>query len=86
MEKKCCLCNIVITHGMDSNNPDPLGKSPDDVCCNYCNISKVLPARIKKNEEEALNPMGKYKLVPMTEEEEYRNAGITKEEAMGRKT
>jgi hypothetical protein len=32
---------------MDYHNPAPLGKS-GDVCCTYCNITKVLPARISQ--------------------------------------
>mgnify|MGYP001243595858 CR=1 FL=1 len=41
---KCCICEIEIDNGMDYHNPTPLGK---DVCCTYCNITKVLPARLK---------------------------------------
>jgi len=39
-------------------------------------VIAILQTDVKKNTEEYL----KTKLTPMTEEEEYRNAGITKEE------
>lgn len=42
---KCCLC------GKDSegfgNNPDPLpSKNESDECCDECNSTKVIPARM----------------------------------------
>jgi hypothetical protein len=42
---KCCLCgNAIKTYG---NNPAPLKtKSKDDVCCDECNLTKVIPARL----------------------------------------
>ena len=44
---KCCICETEIDNGMDYHNPAPLGKS-GDVCCTYCNITKVLPVRIEQ--------------------------------------
>ena len=48
---KCCLCENTIeinpiTKWAFGNNPDPLGKNEDDRCCDACNESRVLPARI----------------------------------------
>lgn len=41
----CCLC------GSDwigwGNNPDPLGDVTDK-CCDFCNQSKVIPARLRQ--------------------------------------
>ena len=48
-QMKCCICEIEIDNGMDYHNPTPLGK---DVCCTYCNITKVLPARIAQNKDQ----------------------------------
>ena len=56
----CCLCKVEITPDMDANNPAPLGKNisaagaeiSGDVCCNHCNITKVLPARIAQNKDQ----------------------------------
>tara|TARA_B100000953_G_scaffold287481_1_gene269766 strand:- start:26 stop:184 length:159 start_codon:yes stop_codon:yes gene_type:complete len=33
------------------NNPSPLGKNIGDVCCDSCNTTKVIPARIKQLEK-----------------------------------
>ena len=43
---KCCLCGEYFTGW--GNNPWPLGKTEDDRCCDYCNESKVIPARIER--------------------------------------
>ena len=42
----CCLCGEVIEDYMESHNPQPLGESVDDRCCNLCNLEKVIPSRI----------------------------------------
>ena len=62
-QMKCCICEteidnwmccknrlnirLLVLTGMDYHNPAPLGKS-GDVCCTYCNITKVLPVRIEQ--------------------------------------
>ncbi len=60
-QMKCCICKIEIDNGMDYHNPTPLGKNDSDdkvtqlygdVCCTYCNITKVLPARIAQNKDQ----------------------------------
>jgi len=42
--QKCCLCE----EEMDDmgNNPEPLMDGPEDRCCDYCNRTKVVPARL----------------------------------------
>ena len=45
-QMKCCICETEIDNGMDYHNSAPLGKS-GDVCCTYCNITKVIPERLK---------------------------------------
>ena len=56
-QMKCCICDIEIDNGMDYHNPTPLGKNDSDekvlqhsgdVCCTYCNITKVIPERLKQ--------------------------------------
>ena len=41
---KCCLCGKELTDY--GNNPWPLKTNDDDRCCDECNSSKVIPARI----------------------------------------
>ena len=42
--RKCCLCGEkIIGYG---NNPMPLKKG--GVCCNKCNLEKVIPERIMR--------------------------------------
>jgi len=42
-KKKCCICKKDF-YG-EGNNPDPVMKSGR--CCNECNFTKVLPARLR---------------------------------------
>ena len=43
-EKRCCICNkTFIGFG---NNPWPISKKEEDVCCDNCNTMYVIPARI----------------------------------------
>jgi len=51
-QMKCCVCKIEIDNGMDFHNPAPIGKYTSDVCCTYCNITKVLPVRIEQTRKE----------------------------------
>lgn len=45
MEKfVCCLCHkLIVGYG---NNPWPISTDPEDRCCDVCNYTKVIPARI----------------------------------------
>ena len=45
----CCLCGRHITKGFE-NNPSPVAE--DGVCCGYCNLNKVIPARLQKRLKE----------------------------------
>ena len=47
----CCLCGGSFANY--GNNPWPLGKKPDDRCCNHCNGVKVIPARIRQITERS---------------------------------
>ena len=42
-EKKCCLCGRPLGKNEYGNNPAPLAEN--GVCCDYCNITRVIPAR-----------------------------------------
>jgi len=45
IKNKCCLCNKEINgYG---NNPEPLKRVADGWCCDSCNITRVIPERIK---------------------------------------
>ena len=50
----CCLCgNASIGWGENQqhgNNPGPL--KDEGQCCDHCNATKIIPARIKKMREE----------------------------------
>lgn len=42
----CCLCGYAGTgHG---NNPQPLSQNDADRCCDMCNMTRVVPARIAR--------------------------------------
>jgi len=48
----CCLCGGPCEPWHEEptgygHNPDPLGNGEDDRCCDYCNASKVITARLK---------------------------------------
>jgi hypothetical protein len=44
-EIKCCICGkIFIGYG---NNPWPVVRDEDARCCDECNWTKVIPARLK---------------------------------------
>jgi len=42
----CCICDEPF-YGM-GNNPEPLGKSDEDRCCDPCNYAEVIPARLQR--------------------------------------
>ena len=48
--------------------------------CDHKDLSKAYVKKSEKFLKEISDKLKKEKLIPMTEEEEYRNAGITKEE------
>ena len=52
-KKKCCLCGEEFIGW--GNNPYPVDMHPDHVCCDECNATKVIPARLtnlfKKKED-----------------------------------
>lgn len=43
--KKCCLCGKLIFDEKHYNNPAPLSNT--GVCCDECNFTKVIPARME---------------------------------------
>lgn len=50
---KCCICGqIFIGYG---NNPWPVNKKEDAVCCDDCNYRKVIPARLAMMSENQDN-------------------------------
>lgn len=52
-EKKCSICGKKFTEW--PNDPWPIRKGANDICCDACNIAVVIPARFKnanKKEEE----------------------------------
>ena len=50
----CCLCKKEMRGIHETHNPSPVVKNPDhphDVarCCEECNVTKVIPARIAEH-------------------------------------
>lgn len=46
----CCLCGATFVGW--GNNPSPLSDNPDDRCCDDCNYTKVIPARLAEIAEK----------------------------------
>ena len=46
----CCLCGSTFIGW--GNNPFPLSEKEDDRCCDECNYTKVIPARLAKIAED----------------------------------
>ena len=44
-ELKCCICGKYMYN--EYNNPWPVSDKLDDFCCNQCNDTVVIPARLK---------------------------------------
>jgi len=42
--ESCCLCKATL--GRFGNNPAPLGEREGDQCCDTCNATRVVPARL----------------------------------------
>lgn len=48
---KCCFCGREISgYG---NNPFPVNKEPETVCCDRCNMAIVIPARLAALQENS---------------------------------
>lgn len=45
--RRCCICNTKLPIGDYGNNPEPVKPFSEGVCCNNCNRTKVIPARLK---------------------------------------
>lgn len=45
MKRTCCICKKEF-YGY-GNNPEPYMSSLKGACCDECNVSKVIPMRIK---------------------------------------
>lgn len=62
--KKCCLCGkeieVEFTGWSDGNNAQPLA---DGRCCNDCNTTKVIPARIELYRDKYLWKQHRDKLI-----------------------
>lgn len=48
---ECCICHKIFTDW--GNNPWPVVKDEDALCCDDCNGTVVLPARIAGLREES---------------------------------
>lgn len=44
-EKTCCICGKKING--DGNNPSPIMRGKDEVCCDECYFKKVIPKSIQ---------------------------------------
>lgn len=45
--RRCVICGVVLPKGEYGNNPEPIKPFSSGVCCNECNMSQVIPARLK---------------------------------------
>lgn len=51
---ECCFCGEELTPQPDisprfwGNNPEPLMRDDENRCCDHCNFTKVIPARIER--------------------------------------
>lgn len=52
--RRCVLCGAVLPKGEYGNNPEPLKPFSSGVCCNDCNMNKVIPARLAAIPREEL--------------------------------
>lgn len=43
--KYCCFCRVRMVEPY-TNNPWPASTDPQDRCCDDCNITQVIPARL----------------------------------------
>jgi hypothetical protein len=50
-KKVCVLCNKEFTEY--GNNPEPLKPYESGLCCDKCNLEKVIPARIEQQKKES---------------------------------
>lgn len=50
----CCLCGNECENQF-GNNPWPLSKNEEDRCCDICNDTKVIPARLELAKENREN-------------------------------
>lgn len=51
--KRCVICNRLF-NGF-GNNPEPVRRWIEGSCCDFCNISVVVPARLGKKMETPSN-------------------------------
>lgn len=51
-EMKCCICEKK-ENGKYGNSPWPVDNAPDSRCCDECNFTVVLPARIAMMSKDA---------------------------------
>lgn len=46
--RKCVICGKPLPKGDMGNNPEPIKPMSSGTCCNECNMSKVIPARLSR--------------------------------------
>ena len=52
--KRCCICNKPFRRGEYGNNPEPVKPYSSGMCCDECNLNKVVPARLAAIPREVL--------------------------------
>lgn len=52
--RRCVICGAVLPKGDYGNNPEPIKPFSSGVCCNECNMSQVIPARLKSTHKETI--------------------------------
>lgn len=57
--RRCCICNTKLPIGDYGNNPEPIKPFSEGICCDNCNRTKVIPARLKARAESGAKESSK---------------------------
>ena len=57
---KCCICGKPFRMGEWGNNPEPVKPYSSGMCCDDCNLNKVVPARLAAIPREVLEEEVKF--------------------------
>lgn len=52
--RRCCICGKPFRMGEWGNNPEPVKPYSSGMCCDDCNLNKVVPARLATIPREVL--------------------------------
>lgn len=58
--RRCCICGKPFRMGEWGNNPEPVKPYSSGMCCDDCNLNKVVPARLAAIPREVLEEEAKF--------------------------